>query len=303
MPPNNQYPQPAANQPMYTPQPIQPAQGMPVSPQPIAPVGSAMPAAAPAPAAGTDVSGAHPVAAKNPNSTQNALLISEIRDGLVIMNDGSARAVVTCRSINFDLMSDRERDAAEFGYQQMLNSLYFPIQILIRSQRVDLEPYLDRLVKISHEQDNMLLAVLMGDYIDFIDQLAQQTNIMSKSFYIVVPYYPTGDLSSAVNTSKNFLSNLFAAQTQQRVRIDDRTYVKIKEELTNRVNALMGGLIQIGIRSVRLDTKELGELYYNSYNPDTAVRQPLGNFEDLTMPVVLKGQGNAPQPQLDKQVL
>lgn len=285
MPPSNQYQQPGTNQPLYAPQPVQ---GMPAA------------AAPPGPKTGTDT-GANQQR-KNPNSTQNALLISEVRDSLVIMNDGSARAVVTCRSINFDLMSDRERDAAEFSYQQMLNSLYFPIQICIRSQRVDLEPYLERLVKISREQDNMLLAVLMGDYIDFIDQLSQQTNIMSKNFFIVVPYYPAGDLSSAVNTSKNFLSNLFAAQTQQRVRIDERTYSKIKEELNNRVNALVGGLAQMGIRSVRLNTKELGELYYNAYNPDTAVRQPLGNFEELTTPVVIKGAGNAPQPQLDKQV-
>ena len=263
----------------------QPIQGAPVQPA--------------APTTGADNSHVTP---KNPNSTQNALLISEIRDSLVIMNDGSARAVVTCRSINFDLMSDRERESAEFAYQQMLNSLYFPIQISIRSQRVDLEPYLERLVKISREQDNMLLSVLMGDYIEFIDQLSQQTNIMSKAFFITVPYYPSGDISSAVNNSKNFLSNLFAAQTQQRVRIDEKTYAKIKEELTNRVNALIGGLVQMGIRSVRLNTKELGELYYNAYNPDTAVRQPLGNFEEITAPVVTKGIGNAPQPQLDKQV-
>jgi len=289
MPPNNQFQQPGANQPMYAPGPVS---GAPPSPQPT-------PAA---PTTGTDNSKA-PAGRKNPNSTQNALLISEVRDSLVIMSDGSARAVVACRSINFDLMSDRERDAAEFSYQQMLNSLYFPIQICIRSQRVDLEPYLDRLVKISHEQDNMLLSVLMGDYIDFIDQLSQQTNIMSKSFFIVVPYYPAGDVGSAVNTSKNFLANLFASQTQQHVKIDEKTYTKIKEELNNRVNAIVGGLSQMGIRSTRLDTKELGELYYNSYNPDTAVRQPLGNFEDLTTPVVTKGTGNAPQPQLDKQVM
>ncbi len=290
MPPSNQNQQPAgAGQPVYMPQPVQ-----------------AMPANAPAtPQATTGTDKGKPVADhRNPNSTQNTLLISEIRDSLVIMNDGSARAVVTCRSINFDLMSDRERDAAEFAYQQMLNSLYFPIQICIRSQRVDLEPYLERLVKISKEQDNMLLSVLMGDYIDFIDQLSQQTNIMSKNFFIVVPYYPAGDINSAVNTSKNLLSNLFAPQSnQQRVRIDEKTYAKTKEELDNRINALMGGLVQMGIRSARLDTKELGELYYSTYNPDTAVRQPLGNFEDITSPVTIKGAGNAPQPQLDKQVL
>src|SRR5690349_19751020 len=117
MPPSNQIQQPGAPQPTYAPGPVQ---GVPPAPQPI-------PQAA-TPTTGSDAKAATTQGArKNPNSTQNALLISEIRDGLVIMNDGSARAVVTCRSINFDLMSDRERDAAEFSYQQLLNSLYFPI--------------------------------------------------------------------------------------------------------------------------------------------------------------------------------
>jgi len=239
----------------------------------------------------------------NPNSTQNALLISEIRDGMVIVNDGSMRAVVTCQSINFDLMSDREREAVEYSYQQFLNSLYFPVQILIRSQKVDIGPYLERLDKIRRDQDNMLLGVLMDDYINFISILAQETNIMDKNFYIVVPYYPSGDMTSAVNSSKNFLANLFAPQKQQHIRIDEKTFTKAKDEIKNRVNTVTGGLAQMGIRAVQLTTKELGELYYNAYNPDTAVREPIGNFENLTAPIVTKGQGAAPQPHLDKEIL
>jgi hypothetical protein len=293
MPPaSNPNQQPVANQPGSMPVPAQ------VTPMPLS-MPLQQPTAA-APITGTDKAKAEP-SKHNPNSTQNALLIAEIRDSVVIMNDGSARAVVTCQSINFDLMSDRERDSSEFAYQQMLNSLYFPIQVLVRSQFVDINPYLERLVKISREQENMLLSVLMEDYVEFISQLAQQTNIMSKSFYVVVPYYPAGDVNSAVNTSKNFFANLFSPQTQQHVKIDEKTYAKITEELTNRINALLGGLIQMGIRAARLNTKELGELYYSSYNPDTAVRQPLGNFTDLSAPVISKGEGHAPQPQLDRQ--
>lgn len=239
----------------------------------------------------------------NPNSTQNALLISEIRDNMVIMNDGSMRAVVACRSINFDLMSDREREGVEYAYQQFLNSLYFPVQILIRSQKVDIGPYLERLGKVRRDQDNMLLGVLMDDYISFISALAQETNIMEKSFFVVLPYYPGGDMSSAVNSSKNFISALFAPQKQQHVRIDEATFNKVKDEIKNRVSTVVNGLIQMGIRSTQLTTKELGELYYNTYNPDTAVREPLGNFENLGAPVVTKGQGNAPQPHLDRELL
>src|SRR3990167_1609877 len=95
-------------------------------------------------------------APSNPNSTQNTLHISEIRDGLVILNDGSFRVVIMCKSINFDLMSPQEREAVEFSYQGVLNSLYFPIQIFMRSQKVDMAPYLERLSKIRDGQDNML---------------------------------------------------------------------------------------------------------------------------------------------------
>lgn len=238
----------------------------------------------------------------NPNSTQNALLISEIRDNMVIMNDGTMRAIIACRSINFDLMSERERESVEYSYQQYLNSLYFPIQIFIRSQKVDIGPYLDRLDKIRRDQDNMLLGVLMDDYISFIATLAQETNIMDKSFFIVVPYYPAGDMSSAVNSSRSFLANLFAPQKQQRIRIDENTFTKAKDEIKNRASTVINGLMQIGIRATQLSTKELGELYYNVYNPDTAVREPLGNFEDLSAPIIKKGEGRAPQPHLDKEV-
>ncbi len=240
---------------------------------------------------------------RNPNSSQNSLLIAELRDSMTIMNDGSMRAVVACQSINFDLMSDREREAVEYSYQNFLNSLYFPIQILIRSQKVDIGPYLDLLEKIRRDQDNMLLGVLMDDYISFIGALAQETNIMDKNFFIVVPYYPAGDVNSAVSQSKNMLGSLFSGNQQQRIRIDEATYNKSKDEVRNRVQTVINGLLQIGIRSAQLNTKELGELYYNVYNPDTAVREPLGDFNSLNAPIITKGQGQAPQPQLDREVM
>ena len=106
---------------------------------------------------------------KSAISTQNTLLFSEMRENMIIMSDGSFRAVIECQSINFDLMSTREREAIEFSYQNLLNSLYFPVQILVRSQRVDIGPYLDRLSRIRRSQDNMLLNVLMDDYMNFIE--------------------------------------------------------------------------------------------------------------------------------------
>jgi type IV secretory pathway VirB4 component len=229
----------------------------------------------------------------NPNSTQNSLQIAEIRDGIVIMNDGSYRAVVMCKAINFDLMSPQEREAVEYSYQGFLNSLYFPVQIFVRSQKVDLRPYIEKLDKIRSEHENMLLALLMEDYINFMSDLATQTNVMDKKFYVVVPLFQ--------NASKGFLANAFG-QKEQKVVINEADLERAKTELRNRVQAVIGGLQQAGIQSLPLDTQELIELYYDAYNPDTATRQQLKNFNDLSAPIVTKGAGVAPQPQLDREM-
>jgi len=245
------------------------------------------PTAAPAAPAGPA-----PAPTKNPNSTQSTLLLSEIRDNIVIMADGTFRAVVACKSINFDLMSEREREGVEFSYQNFLNSLNYPIQILIRSQRVDIGPYIDHLTEIRRGQDNMLLSVLMDDYINFIDQLSQEANIMDKSFFIAIPYFPAGDMSNLKDQAKGFFGKL-AKPKNAITKIDTATYEKAKSEVKNRVDAVTSGLFQLGVQSVQLNTKELGELYYNVYNPDTAVREPLGNFEDVTAMYVKKGANDA----------
>jgi len=231
---------------------------------------------------------------KNPNSTQSSLLFSEIRDNMLIMLDGSFRAVVACTSINFDLMSDRERDGVEFSYQNFLNSLSFPIQILVRSQRIDIGPYIERLVETRRTQDNMLLGVLMDDYINFIDILAEEANIMEKTFYITVPYFPAGDAANLVEQGKGFFGKLFAQPKHTITKIDPAAYQKAKDEIKNRVDTVMSGLYQIGVQSVQLETKSLGELMYSAYNPDTALRQPLGDFNNVATTYVKKGSGQNP---------
>ncbi len=298
------YPQQAApaqyQQPQAMPQPQyqqQPAQQMP---QQYAPQPAGMPQYAPQQPQVV----AAPVVKSNPNSTQNTLQIAEIRDGIVIMNDGSFRSVIMVKSINFDLMSPEEREAVEFSYQGFLNSLYFDIQIFIRSQKVDIRPYIDRLDKIRSEHDNMLLALLMEDYIGYMDNIAQQTNIMDKKFYVVIPYNPTPATQQAIAQSKNFFTGLTGMfnKKEQHVVINEGDLQKAKDELRNRVQAALGGLQQCGVQGLPLDTQELIELYYDAYNPDTATRQQLKNFDDLSVPVVTKGQGVAPQPNLDRAI-
>lgn len=235
----------------------------------------------------------------NPNSTQNSLLVSEIRDGIVIMKDGTFRAVIMCKSINFDLMSPQEREAVEFSYQGFLNSLYFPIQIFVRSQKVDLRPYLEKMDKIRTETDNMLLGLLMEDYIGFLAEIAQQTNIMDKKFYVVIQYPNPDeqDVRSSIKQSTGFfngLVELFSPSKSPTVTINDAQLEQAKTELRNRVQAVMQGLQQAGVQSIPLDTQELIELFYDAYNPDTATRQQLKNFDDLAAPVITKADGVMP---------
>ena len=241
----------------------------------------------------------------NPNSTQNSLQIAEVRDGLVIMNDGSFRSVIMVKSINFDLMSPQEREAVEFSYQGFLNSLYFPVQIFIHSRKVDLGPYIEKLDKIRTEHENMLLSLLMEDYINFMDQLALQTNIMDKKFYVVVPYFPVADVQKALSASKGLLTGAAGLfnNKEQHVVVNETDLNKAKDELKNRVQSVLSGLLQCGVQGLPLDTQELIELYYDVYNPDTATRQALKNFNDLNAPIITKGEGMAPQPNLDKELL
>jgi hypothetical protein len=303
-PPPAAKPAPASPAPSPAPSPPPPP---PQTVQPQAPL--APPQPQPQPAAGNqqavvgkkDTAPPHP---HNPNSTQNSLQIAEVRDGIVIMNDGSYRSVVMVKSINFDLMSPQEQEAVEYSYQGFLNSLYFPIQIFIRSQKVDLQPYISKLDKIRTEHDNMLLALLMEDYITYIDELSQHTNIMDKKFYVVVPYYPVVDTQKALDQSKNFLTGLggLFKHKDQHVVINEPDLENAKTELRNRVQAVLSGLLQAGIQGLPLDTQELIELYYDTYNPDTATRQQLKNFDELSADIITKGSGAAPQAHLQREL-
>lgn len=292
-------PAPAAFPQQVAPAIPTPTQG-PVLAPPV-PVGGVMPTP---PTVTTSTAAAAPKPAHNANSTQNTLQIAEIRDGIVIMNDGSYRSVVMVKSINFDLMSPQEQESVEYSYQGFLNSLYFPVQIFVRSRKVDLRPYIEKLDKIRTEHDNMLLALLMEDYIGYMDALSQQTNIMDKNFYVVIPFFPVVEVQKALTQNKNFISGVTKLfdRTEQHVVINEADLENAKTELRNRVQAVLSGLLQCSIQGLPLDTQELIELYYDSYNPDTATRQQLKDFGNLTADIITKGDGTAPQAHLQREL-
>lgn len=190
-------------------------------------------------------------------STQTHLNFSEVRDGIVIMRDGSLRMVIMCSPTNYDLKSPQEKDAIEFAYQGFLNGLHFPIQICIQSRKIDLEGYLDNLDQVLADQTNPLLAGLMEDYIFNIRDLLNEVNIMDKKFFVVVPYY-VGD---AVNKQNVFqqLGGVFSAPkdvVQTSKQFEDR-----KRELIQRTNTVAQGLASIGVRAAVLRTQEIIELF------------------------------------------
>ena len=228
-----------------------------------------------------------------PISTQTAIQISEIRDSVVIMKDGSFRAVIACQSVNFDLMSDTEREATEYAFQNFLNTLKFTTQIVVRSERVDIGPYIDKLLNIRRNNDNMLLGVLMDDYINFIDVLSQECNIMNKSFFIIIPYYSSADAEKLVEQTKNLFKSFGKQKAPAVTHINRATYDQSSTELNNRVTSVLSGLNNIGISAVRLNTKQLAEVFYNFNNPDTAVNEPLVDFSNLATTYVKKGDKNA----------
>jgi hypothetical protein len=187
-------------------------------------------------------------------------------------------------------MSREEQEAIEYSYQGFLNSLYYPIQIFVRSQQIDLGPYIDNLDKLRINESNMLLGVLMDDYLDFIESISQQSNIMSKTVYVVIPYFPQDSTDGALGQSKNFVSGLgkLFNKNTNRILINEVALEKAKAELRNRVQATLSGLNQCGVQGLPLDTQELIELYYDTYNPDTATRQQLANLPNVTPDVIGK---------------
>lgn len=225
-------------------------------------------------------------------STQSYLNFAEVRNGLVIMRDGSLRMIIMCSPTNFDLKSPREKDAIEFSYQGFLNSLHFPIQICIQSRKIDLDGYLEKIEGMLSEQTNPLLAELMEDYIFNIKDLLVNANIMDKRFFVVVPYYINETTNKKQNVFQQIAGNLTTPKdvVQSSAKFEER-----KREIIQRTNIVAQGLASIGVRAAVLKTQEIIELFYSSYNIEEAQNQSISDVSNITAPVVLR-EGQQPRP-------
>lgn len=199
----------------------------------------------------------------NEISVQQKLDIEDIKEGVITLKRGGVRAVLTVSSVNFALKSFDEQKAIIARYQEFLNSLDFPIEILISSRKYDISEYVAMLQTHSKQQKNELLKIQTAEYIDFIKNLAELTNIMSKSFYVVIPFAP---IEKTVETFGEKILNIFAPKEQD--QLSQQTFQQQKTQLWQRVDYITSGLTSIGLRAVPLNTEELTELFYKFYNPE-----------------------------------
>lgn len=209
-------------------------------------------------------------------STQKYIDIGEIKEDIVVMRDGTMRAVLLVSSINFALKSEDEQNAIISSYVSFLNNISFPLQIIIQSRELNIEEYIIRLKEKEKEQTNELLKMQTGDYIAYIQELVDMSKIMNKRFYIVVPYNPLSD------KQKGFFPKLFDLfRPDATIKMKEKVFANRRKEIIRRVDNVMGGLGSMGLSAIQLDTQSLIELYYNTYNPITSANEKLVDIDKL----------------------
>ncbi|OGG48382.1 hypothetical protein A3G63_02600 [Candidatus Kaiserbacteria bacterium RIFCSPLOWO2_12_FULL_52_8] len=199
------------------------------------------------------------MATKPAGATQQFVPVKEIRNGIVVLKDGSYRGILICSSINFGLKSADEQHAITLGFQNFLNTLDFSIQIVVNSRKMDLRPYLALLEEKASVQKTELMKIQLHEYVEFVRSFADQANIMTKSFYVVVPYAPRVTAASAVS----FLRR----GTPRAKSTTDISFEEDRAQLEQRLTLVASGLAGTGVRAIPLGTEEVIELLYRSFNP------------------------------------
>jgi type IV secretory pathway VirB4 component len=207
--------------------------------------------------------------------------IKEIKDKTVIVKDGSFRQIVMVGGVNFSLKSDSEQSIITQAYQTFLNSIDFPLQIVIHSRKVNIDQYLQTLLVRKEAEPSPILQNQISEYVEFIRGFVQKNAIMEKNFLVVVSFYPVageGSLKSAsgVFSSLPFFGNKKttpAAQQAKSKEDDDKTFKEHLEQLNQRTSQITSGLLSIGLEATVLGNEQLIELFYNFYNPQTIERK------------------------------
>lgn len=212
------------------------------------------------------------------SSTQKYVDVQEIRDGVLLMKSGALRAILLVSSINFDLKSSQEQDAIIAQYQGFLNALDFPLQIVVSSKRFDIEPYLEKLHDQEAVQENELLRFQITEYKTFIKKLTEISNIMSKYFYVVVPFSPAEDEKSGLlDRLSGILNPKVSAGSHGEL------FETYRGQLLQRVEQVIAALSGTGVQATRLNTEEVIELLYDAYNPSLFVDSDIKNIGALEL--------------------
>ncbi len=206
--------------------------------------------------------------AQNSSPTQEFVPIKEVRDGVVVLKDGGMRAIVLCSSLNFSLKSEDEKRAILYQFQDFLNSLDFSIEIIVQSRKLDIRPYIALLEAQEKNQVNNLMKIQVREYIEFVRNFTESTNIMTKNFFIVVPYSPailsTNKTEGAVDS---ITSRLGLATKKEGPATTETSFDENRSQLEERLGVVEQGLTRTGIRVARLGTEEVIELFYKAFNP------------------------------------
>ena len=194
-------------------------------------------------------------------ASQKFVPIREVRDGIVILKDGSLRALVLASSVNFALKSQDEQSAMLAQFQSFLNTLDFSLQIYVQSRELDINPYLELLRDREDEQDNDLMKVQLREYIGFIETFTKEVDVMTKSFFVVVPYAPASiDIKGGVRRVLGF--------TNTPKQTPEAQFEEYRSQLEHRINVVEQGLNRLGVRTIVLGTNEVIELFYQLFNPE-----------------------------------
>ncbi len=215
------------------------------------------------------------------SSTQVYLKIAEIRDNTVVLKNGGLRSVLRVSSINFNLKSEDEQNAIVYSYQGFLNTLEYPIQIVVRSKKLDIDDYLEKLKKIGEKQTNPLLQTQTYEYVEYIAKLVEYADIMEKDFLVIVPLDPYR--AQKPNMIQKFFQNMNSKDSYENVKRRREEFEELRKNLTQRVSSVRIGLENCGLKVDELNTKQLIELYYNIYNPTAARYQKTKEIEKINV--------------------
>lgn len=193
--------------------------------------------------------------------SQQFVPLKEVRDGIAILKDGSMRALLLTSSLNFALKSTESQEAIIYQFQNFLNSLDFTVQIFVSSRRLDIRPYIALLENRYKEQTGELLRLQTREYIEFIRKFTDSANIMTKSFFVVIPY-------SSAMLNKGSAASLFSKKDAQKEATQkSEAFEEAKSQIQQRVSVVEQGLTRVGVRVAQLGTEEIIELFYKIFNP------------------------------------